>query len=47
MKKMNKMYQAPVAEMVEMQMPIVLMVSPNVGGQDPGNSPNPGSNPWT
>ena len=28
MKKMNKMYEAPVAEVFEMQMPTVLMASP-------------------
>ena len=27
MKKMNKMYEAPVAEVFEMQMPTVLMMS--------------------
>ena len=27
MKKMNKMYEAPKAEMIEMQMPVVLMTS--------------------
>jgi hypothetical protein len=27
MKKMNKMYEAPKAEMIEMQMPVVLMQS--------------------
>ena len=30
MKKMNKTYEAPVAEMFEMQMPAVLMASPGV-----------------
>lgn len=34
MKKMYKMYEAPVAEMIEMQMPVVLMESA-VGGTDP------------
>ena len=35
MKKMNKMYEAPVAEMIEMQMPTVLMGSPvgPIGGE--------------
>ena len=28
MKKMNKMYEAPKAEMIEMQMPVVMMASP-------------------
>ena len=37
MKKMNKMYEAPKAEMIEMQMPVVLMAS----GEDTGN---PGGN---
>ena len=33
MKKMNKTYEAPVAEMFEMQMPTVLMASmPGVSG---------------
>jgi hypothetical protein len=31
MKKMNKTYEAPVAEMIEMQMPTVLMVSQGSG----------------
>jgi hypothetical protein len=31
MKKMNKMYEAPVAEMIEMQMPTVLMMSGGTG----------------
>lgn len=31
MKKMNKTYEAPVAEMFEMQMPAVLMLSGNAG----------------
>jgi len=36
MKKMNKTYEAPVAEVIEMQMPTVLMASviPHVGGDD-------------
>jgi hypothetical protein len=37
MKKMNKTYEAPVAELIEMQMPTVLMASiPNVGGDSAG-----------
>ena len=36
MKKMNKMYEAPKAEMIEMHMPVVLMgsgtTSPDVTG---------------
>ena len=35
---MNKMYEAPKAEMIEMQMPVVLMASGNPelgGGGDP------------
>jgi hypothetical protein len=32
MKKMNKMYEAPMAEMIEMQLPVVLLESANVGG---------------
>jgi hypothetical protein len=31
MKKMNKTYEAPVAEVIEMQMPTVLMASVNAG----------------
>ena len=33
---MNKMYEAPKAEVIEMQMPVVLMVSGNAtgGGDD-------------
>lgn len=30
MKKMNKTYEAPVAEMIKMQMPTVLMASDDV-----------------
>ena len=29
---MNKTYEAPVAEMIEMQMPTVLMASNSIGG---------------
>lgn len=41
MKKMNKMYEAPKAEMIEMQMPVVMMASPTPesltgGGAEPG-----------
>lgn len=32
---MNKTYEAPVAEMIEMQMPTVLMASQPTGGGDP------------
>jgi hypothetical protein len=32
MKKMNKMYEAPMAEMIEMQLPVVLLESANVNG---------------
>jgi hypothetical protein len=34
MKKMNKIYEAPKAEMIEMEMPVVLMASSdgNAGG---------------
>lgn len=36
MNKMNKTYEAPVAEVIEMKMPVVLMesdgTSPNIGG---------------
>lgn len=32
MKKTNKMYEAPVAEVIEMQMPVVLDASANVTG---------------
>ena len=32
MKKMNKMYEAPVAEVFEMQMPTVLMMSDVTAG---------------
>lgn len=33
MKKMNKTYEAPVAEVIEMQMPTVLMASVNSDGE--------------
>ncbi len=36
MKKMNKTYEAPVAEVIEMQMPTVLMESPLGLDDDPG-----------
>ena len=41
MKKMNKMYEAPKAEVIEMQMPVVLMESgpdenPTGTGDDQG-----------
>ena len=43
MKKMNKMYEAPVAEVFEMQMPTVLMISDVTAGssEQPG-----GDNPF-
>ena len=40
MKKMNKTYEAPMAEVIEMQMPVVLMESGeglNVGGDEMEN----------
>jgi hypothetical protein len=36
MKKMNKIYEAPKAEMIEMEMPVVLMASTE--GQTPGEA---------
>ena len=40
MKKMNKTYEAPVAEVFEMQMPTVLMVSQGLGdGNGTGGDP--------
>ena len=39
MKKMNKTYEAPVAEVIEMQMPVVLTMSTL---QEVGSSENPG-----
>lgn len=36
MKKMNKTYEAPVAEMIEIQMPAVLMASVNAEGGGAG-----------
>jgi N-methylhydantoinase B/oxoprolinase/acetone carboxylase alpha subunit len=36
MKKMNKMYEAPKAEMIEMQMPVVLAQT-NVGSGTSGS----------
>lgn len=32
MKKMNKTYEAPAAEVIEMQMPVVVMSDPTGGG---------------
>ena len=41
MKKMNKTYEAPVAEVIEMQMPTVLMGSPvSVPGLGPDTPPD-------
>ena len=48
MKKMNKTYEAPMAEMINMQMPTVLMGSPageggmDAGGGNTGNDPDLG-----
>ena len=36
MKKMNKMYEAPKAEVIEMQMPVVLMESTGNDGTATG-----------
>ena len=43
MKKMNKMYEAPVAEVIKMQMPVVVM-SPGAGTQpvNPGTGGDEG-----
>ena len=40
MKKMN--YEAPKAEMIEMQMPVVLAETNLGAGQNPTNTPVPG-----
>ena len=45
MKKMNKMYEAPVAEVFEMQMPTVLMASVTGGNVD-GDGIGGGDDPW-
>ena len=42
MKKMNKTYEAPVAEVIEMQMPVVLTMSSIT---EAGSSENPGGEP--
>lgn len=39
MKKMNKTYEAPVAEVIEIKMPTVLMGSLSGEGPDPGVDP--------
>lgn len=45
MKKMMKNYEAPMAEMFEMQMPTVLMSSPaNGSGPYGGQTPTEGGN---
>ena len=44
MKKMNKMYEAPVAEVFEMQMPTVLMAS--INGGTAGSNEDVVGNPW-
>jgi hypothetical protein len=41
MKKMNKTYEAPVAEVIEMQMPSVLMMSDLNSGSDETVTGNP------
>jgi hypothetical protein len=41
MKKMNKTYEAPMAEVIEMQMPTVMMGSP-VTYPNVGNEPGAG-----
>lgn len=41
MKKMNKMYEAPMAEMIEMQLPVVLLGSANVGADGMSNGTEP------
>ena len=42
MKKMNKMYEAPMAEVIEMQMPVVLTIScAEVHSDDPIGGPDP------
>jgi hypothetical protein len=41
MKKMNKTYEAPEAEMIEMQMPTVLMASVNTHGGGQGDDVPP------
>jgi len=38
MKKMNKLYEAPKAEMIEMQMPVVLMSSGDNTSSTPGGN---------
>lgn len=43
---MNKTYEAPVAEMIEMSMPAVLMASQPVGGGDPINPGTSGDDPF-
>lgn len=42
MKKMNKMYEAPVAEMIEMQMPVVLENSANADLEELSQNSVPG-----
>jgi hypothetical protein len=42
MKKMNKMYEAPAAEMIEMQMPVVLANTTYGGSTGGGTTPPPG-----
>ena len=41
MKKMNKTYEAPVAEVIEMQMPTVLMMSQPYGDGGGAEGPDP------
>lgn len=45
MKKMNKIYEAPKAELIEMQMPTVLMASTTTGQGTGGNMGDSGDEP--
>ena len=47
MKKMNKTYEAPVAEVIEVMNAAVLMASPGGGGNiGPGTGSNGGGDPF-
>ena len=46
MKKMNKTYEAPEAEVIEMQMPVVLTGSAHNAVVTPTDDPISGDDPW-
>lgn len=45
MKKMNKMYEAPVAEIFEMRMPVALQINTSTGNEIGGGGYSGDENP--